>query len=256
MLLAIDIGNSNIVVGVFDKTNQKWLYQWRMETSTTKTANDYALLLGDLLLENDMDLSIFDSLVLSSVVPPLTQVLKTALKEFFHQEPLVLGANIYHKLPIQIERPHEIGADLVANAMAAYEKYKDDCIIVDFGTALTFTTLAKSGKILGVAIAPGLKTAMYSLFINTAQLPEVPLELPTTALGRNTTEALQAGVLLGYIGLVESLIERIKNEIQTPCKVIATGGLSSVIQPLASKFDEINPNHTLDGLRIIAAYCE
>lgn len=250
MLLAVDIGNSNIVFGIYHQNN--WLHQWRLETSTSKTADMYAMDLGNFFLENNLLHHEISNLILSSVVPPLTPVLNSALRAFLSREAILMEASLYARLPIGIERPHEIGADLVANAVAAFEKYKENCIIVDFGTALTFTTVSSKGQILGVAIAPGLKTAMYSLFQNTAQLPEVPLEVPLSALGNSTTHALQAGVLLGYIGLVESLVNRIKSELNAPCKVIATGGLAHTIKALHTLFDEVNHYHTLEGLRIIA----
>jgi type III pantothenate kinase len=176
------------------------------------------------------------------------------LVELFHSQPLIIGPEVYPKLQLAIDRPHEIGTDLVANAVAGYAKCQTTCIIVDFGTALTFTTVAKTGQILGVAIAPGLKTAMYSLFKSTAQLPVVPLEVPESAIGKNTAHALQAGVLLGYIGLVETLVGRIQKELNEKCYVVATGGLSSIIPELRTVFDEIDPNLTLDGLRIMAEY--
>jgi type III pantothenate kinase len=250
MLLATDIGNSNLVFGIY--SHHKWIHQFRVETSYEKSAEAYALDISDFFLENNIPLSNINSLVLSSVVPPLTSILKNALSQLFFQETLVIGPEIYPKLKLAIERPHEIGSDLVANAIAGYEKCGQACIIVDFGTALTFTTVSNEGQILGVAIAPGLKTAMYSLFKSTAQLPVVPLEMPESAIGKNTVTALQAGVLWGYIGLVESLVNRIQKELNEKCFVLATGGLSSVIPELRTVFDEIDPNLTLDGLRLIA----
>ena len=154
-------------------------------------------------------------------------------------------------LPLDILRPHEIGTDLVANALAGYSRYHCNCVIVDFGTALTFTTVSGQGKILGVAITPGLRTAIRSLFANTAQLPEVPIEAPESALGQNTTHAIQAGIVLGYEGLVRHLANKIKAELQNDCIVVATGGLSGKIPALHDLFEEIIPSLTLDGVRLI-----
>jgi type III pantothenate kinase len=173
------------------------------------------------------------------------------LTTLFPFEPVVVGPSIYPLLPLEILRPHEIGADLVANALAAYTRYKQNCVVVDFGTALTFTTVSRDGKILGVAIAPGLKTAIRSLFANTAQLPEVPIEVPSSALGTSTTHAIQAGVVLGYEGLVRSLIDRIRTELNGDCIAVATGGLSGKITSLHTAFKEVIPALTLDGIRLI-----
>jgi len=161
---------------------------------------------------------------------------------------------VYPLLPIEVLRPHEIGADLVANALAAYTRYGRTCTVVDFGTALTFTTVSGDGKILGVAIAPGLKTAIRSLFANTAQLPEVPIEVPDSALGTSTTHAIQAGVVLGYEGLVRSLVGRIQDELNGDCMAVATGGLSGSIPALRDVFTDIVPSLTLEGVRLIGEY--
>jgi type III pantothenate kinase len=168
---------------------------------------------------------------------------------------VVVGPDVYPRLEVRIDRPHEIGSDLVANAVAAYTKYRSNCIVVDFGTALTFTTVTARGHLLGVAIAPGLRTAIKALSQNTAKLPDVPLEMPTSAIGKNTIQAMQAGVLLGYVGLVESLVNHIRTELGDPaCRAVATGGLSSIITPLKGVFHAIEPNLTLNGLRIIGQF--
>lgn len=155
-------------------------------------------------------------------------------------------------MKIGINNPHEIGTDLVANAVAAVYRFPNNhCIVVDFGTALTFTTISKNKEILGVAISLGLQTAVRALSQNTAKLPEVPLELPASPIGKNTTHAIQAGVLLGYVGAVPFILQQIENELGEKCKVIATGGLSSILTPLKNYFDQIDMLLTLDGLRII-----
>ncbi len=254
MLLAVDIGNSNIVFGLFDFETQIWTHQWRLETLKNKSSQGYAFDIRDFFLEENIKIAVVERMVLSSVVPVLTHILKTTLAELFEKDPLLLRPEVYAKLPLEIINPLEIGADLVANSIAAFEKYKKQCLIVDFGTALTFTSVTDKGRIDGVSIAPGLKTAMFSLFHNTAQLPEVSLELPDSFLGKNTMQALQAGVLWGYVGLVEFMIRKIKEEINQDCITIATGGLSSVLKPLEKQFDEINPLLTLEGLKVIDMY--
>jgi type III pantothenate kinase len=190
--------------------------------------------------------------VISSVVPDLTDKIIHVTATLFEKKPIVLGPDIYPRLPIEVLNPYEIGSDLVANAVAAYEKFKTNCAVVDFGTALTFTTLSSGGKIEGVAIAPGLKTAIRSLSQNTAKLFDVPLELPKSVLGKNTVHAIQAGILMGYEGLVKSMLDRIRTEMNDPdLKSVATGGLSSIIAPLNGTFTAIEPHLTLEGLRIV-----
>lgn len=250
MLLAIDIGNSNIVFGIYDQS--QWIQTWRIHSSTQKTAEEYGVRLRSYFLEENIKVGHFEKVILSSVVPDLTYVLKETMADVYGLEVLVLSHNIYPKLPIQINNPKEIGSDLVANSLATFQHFQDNAIVVDFGTALTFTTISDTGKILGVAIAPGLKTAMYALYDKTAQLPEVPLEMPQTLLGNNTSEALQAGVIGGYEGLVRFMIDNIEKEVGKPCKRIATGGLVSILSNLAKDvFDEINPNLTLEGLKLV-----
>jgi type III pantothenate kinase len=173
-------------------------------------------------------------------------------RTLFEKDPLVLGPAVYEKLPIKILRPYEIGSDLVCNAFAAYTLFKRSCVVIDFGTALTFTTLSQDGEILGVSIAPGLKTAIKSLSQNTAKLFDVPLVMPTSVLGRGTVHAIQAGVLVGYEGMVKHMLQRIRTELNDDSlKSVATGGLSSIIPSLKETFDHIDPNLTLNGLRLI-----
>src|SRR6185369_13271303 len=169
----------------------------------------------------------------------------------FDKEPITLGPAVYTKLPLSILSPHEIGADLVANAVAAYFKLKQTCIVVDFGTALTFTTVSGDGKILGVSIVPGLRTALKSLSQNTAKLFDVPLEMPNSALGTNTVTAIQSGIVIGYEGLVKNMVGAIRKELGVDCPAIATGGLSFVITSLKSFFYLVDPKLTLNGLRLI-----
>ncbi|GAB4192979.1 MAG: type III pantothenate kinase [Thermoflexibacter sp.] len=250
MLLAIDIGNSNIVFGVHKDTT--WQNTWRVITSIQKNAVDYEVILRNYFLEAGLKISEIHQVVLSSVVPPLTEVLRQTVIHFCDQEPILVNAEVYPALKIGINNPHEIGADLVANAIAAVHRFPNNhCVVVDFGTALTFTTISKHREILGVAITLGLQTAIRALSQNTAKLPEVPLELPHSPIGKNTTHAIQAGVLLGYVGAVPFILQQIENELGEKCKVIATGGLSSILTPLQNYFDQIDMLLTLDGLRII-----
>lgn len=251
MLLAIDIGNSNVTFGFYHE--QKWKHVWRLPTRTDREAPMYyQVQLSQRLLEAGISPSNVRQLILSSVVPDLISVFEHLSRHLLQQEALTLQHDIYHKLELKIDRPNEIGTDLLANAAAAFYLYGKDSIVVDFGTALTFTTVNARGHILGVSIVPGLKTAISALFQKTAQLPEVPLELPDSAIGKNTVHAIQTGVLIGYVGLVRHMLRAIRSELGEHYQAIATGGLSSILHPLRNDFVQINPNLTLDGLRLIA----
>lgn len=248
MVLVIDIGNTDIVLGFF--RGDECVHLFRHATG------EYASLREHLGIElasihlTAVDISVA---VLSSVVPGVTPSVIKQLADEYRKKLLVLGPELYRKLPVKVHNPDEIGSDLVANSIAAFDLLKTGCIVVDFGTALTVTTVNDHGEIEGVAIAPGLQTAMKSLFMNTAQLPEVPLIWPESAIGKGTEHALQAGILRGYAGLVRELIRSIREEKGNPdLPAIATGGLSEVIPPLRSDFLLIDRSLTLKGLRLIA----
>ncbi|MEQ9425094.1 MAG: type III pantothenate kinase [Cyclobacteriaceae bacterium] len=246
MLLAIDQGNSDVVFGLWDGS---WKHVWRTPT-INQPASSYEAKMRQWLLEAEVPLSAANEIVLSSVVPEYKDQLIEFCKTLLVKAPLVLGPNIYKKLGLKLYSPQEIGSDLVANSVAVANKFPDTTsIVVDFGTALTLTTV-HNHEILGVAIAPGLQTAVKSLFSHTAQLPEVPLKLPDSVLGHNTVHAIQSGVLHGYVGLVSHMIKKTAKE-SGAIKVVATGGLSSILEPLHSEFDTIEKNLTLDGLRLI-----
>jgi type III pantothenate kinase len=249
MLLALDTGNSDITIGVWD--GKSWKYVWRLPSNSDETELFYGIKIREYFFESNLSVDEIDIVVLSSVVPGLTIKLKSVIEVVFNKAPIIMGPEIYNKLAIQVLNPYEIGSDLVSNAVAAYDHYKKGCIVVDFGTALTFTTLSDKGKILGVSITPGLKTAIKSLTQNTAKLYDVPLEMPKSALGSNTITAIQSGILFGYCGLVQHMVTEIRNEIQQDSPAIATGGLSSIITPLKDFFNHIDSNLTLNGLRIV-----
>jgi type III pantothenate kinase len=250
MMLAVDIGNSDITIGLSDQND--WLHIWRLSSAMNHPELFYGIKLREHFFEAGINPAGVEKVVVSSVVPDLTSTIISVVTTLFGKKPIVLGPEVYPKLPIEVLNPYEIGSDLVSNALAAYGKFKSNCIVVDFGTALTFTTVSGSGKILGVAIAPGLRTAIKSLSQNTAKLFDVPLEQPKSALGKNTVHAIQAGILLGYEGLVIHMLREIKYELQDKdCKTVATGGLSSIIESLKDEFTEVDINLTLNGLRIV-----
>ncbi|MCU0451375.1 MAG: type III pantothenate kinase [Bernardetiaceae bacterium] len=250
MVLAIDIGNSDVVVGLWH--HQHWLHQWRTPALITETAAFYDTKVNQWLAQAGIHWEHLRHVTMSSVVPPLTEVFRYLVQTATTRPLVRLGPEVYPQLGINLLNPQEIGSDLVANALAAHHKFRQACIVVDFGTALTFTAISARGDILGVNIAPGLATAIKALSQNTARLPTVPLEYPSSALGRGTTHAIQAGVLIGYRGLVEALLAAMRAELQDRCIAVATGGLASVIPPLRSQFYAIEPTLTLDGLRLAA----
>jgi type III pantothenate kinase len=249
MLLAIDAGNTNIVFGVYK--DGEWIHEWRFNTLPVKDKVEYEMFLRLNFLEANLKLEDVDGIVISSVVPQLNDILSDFSRPLINKEPLFIGPKIYDKLPVRTKRPYQIGTDLVSNAVAGYSLYREDIIIVDFGTALTFTIVGEDGLIQGVNIAPGLRTAIKALVGNTAQLPEVPLELPESVLGADTIHAIQSGVLWGYVSMVEGMLDKIHAELGKKTKVVATGGLSSVLHPLHKRFDEVKRHLTLDGLRLI-----
>lgn len=250
MLLAIDIGNTNIVFGVY--TQQEWRHQWRVQTIRERMPDEYAVLFQGFLQQAGLDFSAFDRVILSSVVPQLTRGVANMVEEQVKRPPLVLKpAETPTGIVIDTEQPDKIGSDLVANAVAAYDYFNSDCIVVDFGTATTFTAVAEPGILRGVAIAAGLNTTADALSSKAAQLPFIDLVAPPSVIGRNTIHAMQAGLVLGYVSMVEGVIDRIRAELPG-AKVVATGGLSRVIGPLTTRFDAVEPWLTLDGLRLIA----
>lgn len=251
MLLAIDIGNSNIVFGIH--SGKEWLQQWRISTDPTKMPDEYAVIFRDLLREQDLEGADIDKVIISSVVPSLTEKLQTMTARLSGTEPLIVGPGVKTGLKINIGNPAELGSDIVCNCVAAYRLFQKACIVVDFGTALTFTALSDSGEVLGVSIAPGLQSAAEALSEHTAQLPQVWLAPPSSVLGKNTIQSIQSGVVYGYTGVVEYLIDRIRKELgKSDAPVVGTGGKSSVISPLTDRFDLIEPWLILEGLRIIA----
>lgn len=249
MILTFDIGNSDITIGLWG--NGEWKSVWRIPSRPEQPELFFGVRIRDYFFEAGLSEKSVRVIVLSSVVPALTDKVKNVVKTLFEKEPITLGPNVYDKLPIQVLNPYEIGSDLVANALAAFVKFKQTCIVVDFGTALTFTTVSGKGEILGVSIAPGLRTAIKALSQNTAKLFDVPLEIPQSALGRNTVTAIQSGILIGYEGLVRNMVTALRSELNENCPVVATGGLSAVISPLKDFFFSVEPNLTLDGLRLV-----
>lgn len=249
MLLAIDIGNSNIVFGLWNE--HKWVRIWRIETDVHKTPDEYEVIFRGLIESSKTDKPMIGQVVLSCVVPSLIREFEQMLAHYIGRPPLVLSPSVFERLPLKVMNPYEIGSDLVANAMAAYSQYPGPCMVIDFGTALTFTTISGEGAILGVAIAPGLRTAINALSGSTAQLPDVQPQLPPSVLGTNTVHAIQSGIVIGYTGLVDRIIEETEKAIGAKLTVIATGGLATAFEHRLTKITYLSPDLTLDGLRLI-----
>jgi type III pantothenate kinase len=252
MILTIDIGNTNVVFGVAEQN--EWVKIWRIQTDWSKTADEYEVIFRSLFASAGIDGAEISRTVLSSVVPSLVRPFREMLTHLLGDSLLLVEPSIYGRLPVQILNPYEIGTDLVADATAAYVEYGGPVMVIDFGTALTFTTISKGGEILGVAIAPGLLTALRSLTGNTAQLHDVQLNAPPSVLGENTIHAIQSGIVLGFAGLVDSMVTRTELELGVTLKVIATGGLSFVLKNVSSRIGIIDENLTLDGLKYMALH--
>lgn len=252
MLLAIDIGNTNIVFGI--RSDREWISHWRIQTDHEKTADEYEVIFRTLITNTAVTPDQIKSVVLSSVVPPLFRPFTEMISGFLHLNPVIVGPEIYPKLPIGVLNPYEIGSDMVVNSLAAFDRYGEYVMVIDFGTALTFTTVGHSGEILGVAIAPGMNTVVNALAGKTAQLPRVHLVPPPSVLGKNTIHAIQSGIVLGYAGLVDSIIRRTETELNHTLITVATGGLSSVMAPLVPTINHLEPLLTLDGLYLVKTY--
>lgn len=250
MLLAVNVGNTNIVFGLHD--GKKWLRQWRVRTVRDKMPDEYALLFREYLRETGVSLKELHQAAISSVVPPITDRMEEMLIAQMGVAPLIISAAVKTGLTFAIDNPAELGADLIADGVAAYARVRDACIVVDFGTATTFSAVAADATYLGVAIAPGINMAMSALAGGTAQLPQIRLSAPPKPIGTNTVHSIQSGIVLGYVGMVESLIARFREQMGVPAPALATGGLARLIAPLTSCFAVTDEWLTLDGIRLIA----
>ena len=249
MLLAIDVGNTNTVLGVYE--GSRLLHHFRVESARGRTSDEFTVTLRALLEHRGIDPSAISASALACVVPSLAETFCRVVRTAFNHEPMVVGPGIKTGMPILYEQPREVGADRIVNAVAAYERERCGLIVVDFGTATTFDVVSPKGEYLGGVIAPGVQIAADALFTRAAKLPRVELTMPSKVLGRNTQHAMQAGILFGYVGLVDGLVERIRGEMAFPCKVIATGGLARTIAPESKFIEEVDDFLTLDGLRIL-----
>lgn len=252
-LLALDIGNTNVTVGAFD--GERLTATWRYATDQKKTEDEHALTLSGLLASRGMTAREFDAAVMCSVVPPVTRVARSALAALVGHEPLVIGPGVRTGIRLNYDRPQDVGADRVVDAVAAHRLYGGPDVIVDFGTATVFDAVTADGEYVGGAIAPGINIAAEALYQATAQLRRVEIAAPPKAIGHTTVTSLQSGLLYGYVGLVEGMVGRFKSELSpeepSKCRVIATGGLAAIVKDHTDVFTHVNPDLTLVGLRFI-----
>jgi len=250
LILAIDVGNTHIVFGVFDNKDLK--ASWRMATHREQTEDEYGILLKSLLKEEDIDLKGIKGVIISSVVPTVTPILENMSEKYLDSKALVVGPGIKTGINIKYENPREVGGDRIVNAVAAYHKYGGPVIVVDFGTATTFDAVTKNLDYLGGAIAPGIGISTEALFRSASRLYRVEIIRPKKVIGRNTATSMQAGIFYGYVGLVDSIVERMKEEMGGgKITTVATGGLAKLICSETKSVDLIDSMLTLDGLRLI-----
>ncbi len=249
MLLVIDVGNTNMVLGVYKDT--ELLDHWRIATDRQRTTDEYGVLIRELFYLNDLRADDINAIIISSVVPPVVPTLERMCQRYFGLSPLLIGPGVKTGMDIRYDNPREVGADRIVNAVAAYEKYGGPVIIVDFGTATTFCAVDAKGVYLGGSICPGIGISTEALVQRTAKLPRIELKRTDSVICRNTIESMQAGVFYGFVGQVEGIVSRMRRELDMSARVVATGGLAVVIAPATKAIDVVEPMLTLEGLRII-----
>jgi len=249
MLFAIDVGNTNIVLGLAEKG--RWLETWRLSTDIKRTVDEYFTVISALFVAASYHPAAVSGVIITNVVPPIQGTLEQVVHKLFKCTPLVVGEGARTGIKIRTDNPREVGADRIVNSVAAYHLYGGPTIVVDFGTATTFDVVSGQGEYLGGAIAPGIGISAEALFLRASKLSRVELERPKRAIGKNTVESMQSGLVFGYAGLVDGMIARLKRELGQSAHVVATGGLARIVASETSGIDAINDQLTLEGLRII-----
>ncbi len=251
MLLVIDVGNTNIVMGVYD--GHKLVGSWRVRTERNTTSDEFDVLATNLFLQAGLEIKSIERTIISSVVPPMAPILDGFCRKRLGSSPQWVNAKSYKRMPILYSNPAEVGADRIVNSVAAYEKYKTALIVIDFGTATTFDAISRKGEYLGGAISPGIMIASESLFQRASKLPRVEIFTPPqNVIGKDTAESIQSGIIFGYAGLVDGIVARMKKEMGGAAKVIATGGLAGLMFKVAESIEAVEGDLTLEGLRIIS----
>jgi type III pantothenate kinase len=249
VLLAIDVGNTNTVIGAYEGATLK--NHWRLQTIQSRTADEYGILLRQLFELTGLDPARVSAVAISSVVPPMALTLEQMSVRYFKVKPMFVGPGVKTGMPILYENPREVGADRVVNAVAAFERWRCGLIVVDFGTATTFDAVSQKGEYLGGAICPGITISMDALFRSASKLPRVEFAKPPHVIGRNTVASIQAGIVYGYVGLVDGICARMSDELGFTPKIVATGGLAPLIAGVSKAIQEVDEHLTLDGLRIL-----
>lgn len=249
LIFVFDVGNTNMVLGVFNK--DKLVHHWRIETNRNKTEDEYGVLIKSLFENEGLSFSEINGIIISSVVPPIMLALERMCEKYFHIKPLVVGPGIKTGLNIKTENPREVGADRIVNAVAAIHEYGSPLIVVDFGTATTFCYIDENKQYSGGAIAPGVQISTEALYTRAAKLPRIEITRPEGVIGKNTVASMQAGILFGYVGLVEEIVRRMKEQSKKEPTVVATGGLASLIAEEARSIDIVDHYLTLKGLQLI-----
>jgi type III pantothenate kinase len=248
-LLAIDVGNTNTVIGLY--AGDELAAHWRLETVTQRTSDELVVLVKSLLALRGFEATPIDSAIVSTVVPPALPSIERMCRDHFEVEPLIVGPGIKTGMPILYENPREVGADRIVNAVAAYEKHKSGCIAVDFGTATTWDVVTPKGEYLGGIIAPGIGISAEALYRHASKLPRVEITRPARVVGRNTVASMQSGLLYGYAGMVDAVVDRIRAEVEFDAKCLATGGLASLIAGESRTIEETDELLTLRGLKVL-----
>lgn len=249
LILVLDVGNTNTVLGVYD--NETLKYHWRIETSRNKTEDEFGMVIKGLFEHEELTFSEIEGIIISSVVPPIMFALERMCMKYFSIKPLIVGPGIKTGLNIKYENPREVGADRIVNAVAGIHDYGSPLVIVDFGTATTYCYINEKNQYMGGAIAPGISISTEALYTRAAKLPRIEITRPDDIIGKNTVSAMQAGILFGYVGQVEGIVKRIKNQSKEAPTVIATGGLASLIAKESDCIDTVDPFLTLRGLKLI-----
>jgi len=249
MLFVLDVGNTNTVIGVYDGEELK--HHWRVETSRNKTEDEFGMIFKSLLEHVGLSFKDFEGIIISSVVPPIMFSLERMCQKYFHLKPLIVGPGIKTGLNIKYENPREVGADRIVNAVAGIHLYGSPLVIVDFGTATTYCYINEDKQYMGGAIAPGISISTEALYSRASKLPRIEIARPDGVIGKNTVSAMQAGILFGYVGQVEGIVNRMKKQSDATPKVIATGGLAALIGNESDVIDIVDPFLTLKGLHLI-----